>query len=93
MACLSSLVAKLAFNMTTVVRCNGGDDDTGCAVLKYNQQIKHRTTGNWGLIKWKWALVYGLGLGTHLFVKVPQPGDSEGTFSIFELSFYLLLSI
>jgi len=25
-----------------------------------------------------------LGLGTHLFVKVPQPGDSEGTFSVFE---------
>jgi len=23
-------------------------------------------------------------LGTHLFVKVPRPGDSEGTFSVFE---------
>jgi len=23
-----------------------------------------------------------LGLGTHLFVKVPRPGDSEGTFSV-----------
>jgi len=22
-------------------------------------------------------------LGTHLFVKVPRPGDSEGTFSVF----------
>jgi len=25
-----------------------------------------------------------LGLGTHLFVKVPRPGDSEVTFSVFE---------
>jgi len=24
--------------------------------------------------------LYGLGLGTHLFVKVPRPGDSEVTF-------------
>jgi len=22
-------------------------------------------------------------IGTHLFVKVPRPGDSEGTFSVF----------
>jgi len=29
---------------------------------------------------------YGsLALGTPLFVKVPRPGDSEGTFSVFEL--------
>jgi len=27
-----------------------------------------------------------LGLGTHLFVKVVQPGDSEVTFSVFESS-------
>jgi len=26
------------------------------------------------------------GLGTHLFVKVPRPGDSEGTFSSSQLS-------
>jgi len=26
------------------------------------------------------------GLGTHLFVKVPRPGHSEGTFSVFESS-------
>jgi len=25
-----------------------------------------------------------IGLGSHLFVKVPRPGDSEGTFSVFE---------
>jgi len=25
-------------------------------------------------------------LGTHLFVKVPRPGDSEGTISVFELT-------
>jgi len=24
------------------------------------------------------------GLGTRLFIKVPRPGDSEGTFSVFE---------
>jgi len=27
----------------------------------------------------------------HLFVKVPRPGDSEGTFSVFESSCQLLL--
>jgi len=26
----------------------------------------------------------GLGLGPHLFVKVPRPGDSEMTFAVFE---------
>jgi len=28
---------------------------------------------------------------THLFDKVSQPGESEGTFSVFESSCYLLL--
>jgi len=28
--------------------------------------------------------VWYLSLGTHLFVKVPRPGDSEVTFSVFE---------
>jgi len=28
-----------------------------------------------------------LDLGTHLFVKVPQPGDSEVTFAVFKLKF------
>jgi len=32
-----------------------------------------------------------LGTGTHLFVKVPQPGDNKVTFSVFESSCYLLL--
>jgi len=32
-------------------------------------------------------------LGTHLFVKVPQPGDSEVTFSVLESSFHLLLPV
>jgi len=31
-----------------------------------------------------------IGLGTHLFVKVPRPGDCEGTFSVFESSCHLL---
>jgi len=34
-----------------------------------------------------------LGLDTHLFIKVPRPGDSEVTFSIFELSYHLLLPV
>jgi len=34
-----------------------------------------------------------LGLGTHLFVKVSRPGDSEVTFSVFESSFHLLLPV
>jgi len=32
------------------------------------------------------AIRKGLGTGTHLFVKVPRPGDSKGTFSVFESS-------
>jgi len=36
---------------------------------------------------------FPLGLGTHLFVKVPQPGDSEVTFSVFESSCHLLLPV
>jgi len=31
-----------------------------------------------------------LGLGTRLCVKVPRPGDSEGTFAVFESSCHLL---
>jgi len=33
------------------------------------------------------------GLGTHLFVKVRRPGDSEGIFSVFESSCHLLLPV
>jgi len=36
-------------------------------------------------------ILFPLGLGTRLFVKVPQPGDSEATFSVFESSCHLLL--
>jgi len=32
-------------------------------------------------------------IGTHLFVKVPQPEDSEETFSVFECSCHLLLPV
>jgi len=35
----------------------------------------------------------GLGLGPHLFVKVPRPGDSEVTFAVFESSCHLLLPV
>jgi len=34
-----------------------------------------------------------LGLGTPLFVRVPRPGDSVGTFSVFESSCHLLLPV
>jgi len=34
-----------------------------------------------------------LGLGTHLFVKITRPGDSEVTFSVFESSCHLLLPV
>jgi len=34
-----------------------------------------------------------LGLGTHLFVKVPRPEDSEVTFSVFKSSCHLLLPV
>jgi len=33
------------------------------------------------------------GLDTHLFVKVLLPGDSKGTFSVFESSCHLLLPV
>jgi len=33
------------------------------------------------------------GLGSHLFVKVPRPGDSEVTFVVFESSCHLLLPV
>jgi len=33
------------------------------------------------------------GLGAHLFVKVPRPGDSEGIFAVFESSCHLLLLV
>jgi len=32
-------------------------------------------------------------LNTHLFVKVPRPGDSEETFTAFESSCHLLLPV
>jgi len=32
-------------------------------------------------------------LGTHLFVKVPRPGDREMNFSVFESSCHLLLPV
>jgi len=36
---------------------------------------------------------FRLGLGPHLFVKVPRPGDSEVTFAVFESSCHLLLPV
>jgi len=34
-----------------------------------------------------------IGLGPHLFVKIPQPGASEVTFVVFESSCHLLLPV
>jgi len=34
----------------------------------------------------------GLSLGTHLFVKIPRPGDSKVTYSVFELSCHLAVT-
>jgi len=39
------------------------------------------------------ANVVGLGLGTHLFVKIPRPEDSEVTFLVFDSSCHLLLPV
>jgi len=36
---------------------------------------------------------YVLGLAPHLFVKIHRPGDSEGTFAVFESSCHLLLPV
>jgi len=38
-------------------------------------------------------LELGLGLDTHLFIKVPRPGDSEVTFSVFESVCHLSLPV
>jgi len=32
-------------------------------------------------------------IGTHLFVKVPRPGDSKGAFLVFESNYHLLLLV
>jgi len=34
-----------------------------------------------------------LGLGNHLYVKVPRPRDSKVTFSVFESSYHLWLPV
>jgi len=39
------------------------------------------------------GLGLGTGLGIHSFVKVPRPGNSKVTFSVFELSCHLLLPV
>jgi len=45
-------------------------------VLRHTGPFVQKYTPSLGLV--------GLGLGTHLFVKVPRPEDSEVTFSVFE---------
>jgi len=44
---------------------------------------------NFDLVR-NWAAV---GLGPHLFVKVPRPGDSKASFSVFASSCHLLLPV
>jgi len=43
-------------------------------------------TGNRCIVGNTKQIAIYLGLGAHLFVKVPRPGDSEGTFSVIESS-------
>jgi len=38
-------------------------------------------------------LLTSVGLDTHLFVKVPRSGESEGNFSVFESTCHLLLPV
>jgi len=38
-------------------------------------------------------ILHFLGLGIHLFVKVPRPGNSEESFTVFESSCHLLLPV
>jgi len=45
------------------------------------------------IIKHSFKRYTNLGLGTHLFVKVPRPGDSEVTFEVFESRCHLLLPV
>jgi len=45
-----------------------------------------------GVFSRKKKLTY-LGLDSHLFVKVPRPGASKGTFSVFESSCHPLLPV
>jgi len=42
---------------------------------------------------WEICTVMIIGIGTHLFVKVPRPGNSKVTFSAFESSCHLLLPV
>jgi len=53
--------------------------------------VKYNLTSNCKTIYYCGCVAAGLRLGTHLFVKVPRPGDSEVIFSVFESSFHLLL--
>jgi len=43
--------------------------------------------------RFTYAILLRLGLGTNLIIKVPRPGDSKGTFLVFESSCHLLLPV
>jgi len=45
------------------------------------------------MLKWPVAFRILTGLGAYLCVKVPRPGDSKRTFSVFESSCHLLLPV
>jgi len=49
--------------------------------------------GNQGELERSETTKIFVGLGTHLFVKVPQPGDSEVTFLVIESSCHLILPV
>jgi len=62
-------------------------------------EITHSTLGaklssrNVVLLNLLVSMVLGHLILNRLFIKVPQPGDSEGTFSVFESSCHLLLPV
>jgi len=44
-------------------------------------------------VKYDFNFSHKLQVLAHLFVKIPRPGDNEGTFSVFKSSCHLLLTI
>jgi len=58
-------------------------------VIRYSQKT-HILLFVFDALWWESTFDIFLGLGTHLFVKIPRPGDSEVTFSVFQSIFNFL---
>jgi len=71
---------------------------TGTHIIITLQILDSKEIGVLGLQVWylvrlinsKYEINKTLGLGTHLFVNVPRPGDSKVAFSVFESSCHLI---